>query len=118
MRAERSRTSATTSRPPPTSRVTTWATSSSGPTVAPVTRGEAAGDELSRNSIGGRGDDDGDGIDDWMVGTQTSSAKAYYAGAAYLVLGDPSAKGETSAADVAAQIYGESDSEYAGRSFD
>jgi hypothetical protein len=80
--------------------------------------GEAAGDELSRNSIGARGDDDGDGIDDWMVGTQTSSAKAYYAGAAYLVLGDSSAKGVTSAADVAAQIYGESDSEFAGRSFD
>ena len=75
--------------------------------------GENAADEFSRNAVGGRGDCDGDGLDDFVIGAMFSSSRAYYAGAVYVFAGETGA-GTTDAADAAARVYGDEANAYFG----
>jgi Putative metal-binding motif/FG-GAP repeat len=80
--------------------------------------GENPGDEMSRNTVGGRGDVDGDGLDDVLIGSQFNSTYGTYAGSLYLLLGSTTATGTLNAIDTAAQIYGVVDYDFMGRGFD
>lgn len=77
--------------------------------------GERAADEVSRNSVGGRGDLDGDGLDDVIVGGMFASPTASYCGAAYVVLGEASASGSMSASAAAVRVYGTNANDFLGR---
>ena len=80
--------------------------------------GERADDEFSRNAVNGRGDADGDGVDDLLVGAMFSSPSGTYSGSAYLFAGDPSATGSLSASAATARIYGEGTYDLVGRTVD
>jgi hypothetical protein len=75
-------------------------------------------EEFGRNGVGGRGDVDGDGLDDVLASAQYDSTYATYAGSAYLIAGSSSATGSTSASSATASFYAEGLYEVFGFSLD
>jgi hypothetical protein len=80
--------------------------------------GENPDDQLSLNVIGNRGDMDGDGLDDFVLGAMFSGAGGHGAGAAYVVSGSTTASGSQSAGVVTARVYGDEVDGYLGRGHD
>jgi hypothetical protein len=69
--------------------------------------GETTNDWFSRGTIGGQGDVDGDGLDDFIVGAPYNMQGGFYAGAVYVVSGSSTASGLEAAAAATARVYGD-----------
>ncbi|MES2643113.1 MAG: MopE-related protein [Myxococcota bacterium] len=68
--------------------------------------GEITNDWFSRGEIGGEGDVDGDGLDDFLVGAPYNMQGGFYTGAVYVVSGSSTASGLEAAAATTARVYG------------
>ncbi len=71
-----------------------------------LVEGEHEDDMLGQAAVGGRGDVDGDGLDDFLAGAPWCEINGAMAGAAYLVRGSATAAGTELARDAAAVFHG------------
>jgi hypothetical protein len=76
--------------------------------------GAATGDKAG-DSVGGGGDLNGDGFDDFVVGAYYESSTAAQAGAAYVIYGGSAIEGEMSLDDANVVLTGEAAADKAGR---
>ncbi|MDP2305622.1 MAG: MopE-related protein [Pseudomonadota bacterium] len=76
--------------------------------------GETTDDWFSRGTIGGQGDVDGDGLDDFLVGAPYNTRGGSNAGAGYLVSGSATAAGLEYAAAATVRVYGDEPEGYLG----